>query len=53
MIFIHLVNDIKYFQDIHLVTEEEVAKLKDELFHLLDELEELQLSESIRKAERA
>lgn len=41
MIFIHLVNDIKYFQDIHLVTEEEVAKLKEELFLLIDELEEI------------
>lgn len=41
LIFKHLVNDIKYFQDIHLVTEEEVAKLKEELFHLLDELEEI------------
>ena len=41
MIIIHLVNDIKYFRDINLVTEEEVEKLKEELILLLNELEEV------------
>lgn len=41
MIITHLINDIKYFQEIQLVTEEEVEKLKEELLLLIDELEEI------------
>lgn len=39
MMFFHLVNDIKYFASVHLITDEEVIKLQDELLRLLDELE--------------
>lgn len=37
--FNYLVNDIKYFASIHLITEEEVTKLQEELLRLLDDLE--------------
>ena len=39
MMFNYLVNDIKYFASIHLITEEEVTKLQEELLRLLDDLE--------------
>ncbi len=39
MIFYYLVNDIKYFASIHLITEDEVTKLQDELLRLLNDLE--------------
>ena len=39
MMFNYLVNDIKYFASIHLITEEEVTKLQEELLKLLDDLE--------------
>lgn len=39
MMFFHLVNDIKYFASVHLITDEEVIKLQDELLRLLDDLE--------------
>lgn len=39
MMFHYLVNDIKYFASVHLITEEEVTKLQEELLQLLDDLE--------------
>ena len=41
MIFHHLVNDIKYFSDIHLISCEDIQRIKEELLVLVDELEEL------------
>ena len=41
MIFSHLVNDIQYFCCIHLITDEDKDMLKEELFLLIDEMEEL------------
>lgn len=41
MIFTYLVNEIKYFCDIHLITQEELVLLKNELLALLDELEDI------------
>lgn len=40
-IFPHLVNDICYFSDLHLISEASVKILKEELFRLLDELEQI------------
>lgn len=40
-IFPRLVKDIKYFSRICLITEESVQRIKEELFILLDELEEI------------
>lgn len=39
MLFRHLVNDIKYFWGIHLISDENVQRLKGEILLLLDELE--------------
>ena len=39
MMFYYLVNDIKYFASIHLITDEEVTKLQEDLLQLLDDLE--------------
>lgn len=41
MMFQHLVNDIKYFSDIHLISDENVQRLKAEILELLDELESI------------
>lgn len=41
MMFFYLVNDIKYFGSIHLITDEEVIKLQEELLQLLDDLENI------------
>lgn len=41
MVFSHLVNDIQYFCDIHLISNEDRDLLKEELFLLIDSLEEL------------
>lgn len=41
MIFQYLVNDIKYFTKVHLLTEENMYQLKAELLQSLDELEEI------------
>lgn len=38
-LFIYLINDIKYFASVHLISHEYVQKLKKELLQLLDELE--------------
>ena len=40
-LFIYLINDIKYFASVHLISQEYVQKLKKELNQLLDELEEI------------
>lgn len=39
LIFHYLVNDINYFQSIHLITFDEVKLLKEELLRLLNEME--------------
>ena len=41
MIFSNLVNDIQYFSDIHLLSEENKDNIKEETLLLIDELEEL------------
>lgn len=41
MMFFSLVNNIKYFVSIHLISEEELSCLKQELLDLLDKLEEV------------
>lgn len=41
MIFLHLVNDIKYFTTIKLISDENIKKIKEELLAFLDELEEI------------
>ena len=40
-LFVYLINDIKYFASVHLISHEYVQKLKKELLQLLDELEEI------------
>lgn len=40
-IFQHLINDIQYFYSIHLISDEAKEEIKNELFLLADELEEL------------
>ncbi len=40
-LFIYLINDIKYFASVHLISQEYVQKLKKELLQLLNELEEI------------
>lgn len=39
MVFHYLVNDIRYFTSIHLITEEEVQSLKKEIIRLIDNTE--------------
>lgn len=41
MIFQHMVNDIQYFSDIGLLSDESKSLIKEELLLLVDELEEL------------
>ena len=41
MVFLHLINDIQYFSDIHLISDEMKQNLKEELLILTDELERL------------
>ncbi len=41
MIFQHLINDILYFQRIYLISEKEVQLLKEDIYTLLDDLENL------------
>ena len=41
MIFSHLVKDIQYFCDVHLISDKNKNRLKDELFLVADDLEEL------------
>jgi hypothetical protein len=41
MMFCSLVNDIRYFMDINLITRDEVDVLKKEILCLIDELEQL------------
>lgn len=41
MIFQHTVNDIQYFSDIHLISEEDKKCIKEDLLLLIDELEDL------------
>ena len=41
MIFAHMVNDLQYFTSIHLLSEEDKLKIKEESLQLIDELEDL------------
>lgn len=41
MIFLYLINDIKYFASVNLISPGDVAELKDELLHFLDYVERL------------
>ena len=41
MLFIYLINDIKYFATVNLISRDDVQELKEELFHLLNYLERL------------
>lgn len=41
MIFHDLINDIKYFSDINLISDEDIRRIKEELLSLMDELEQL------------
>lgn len=41
MVFLHLINDIQYFSDIHLISGEMKQNLKEELLKLTDELESI------------
>ncbi len=41
MIFQHMVNDIRYFSDIHLISDDDKKELKEDLLWLADDLEEL------------
>ena len=41
MIFSHLVNDIQYFCDVHLISDEDKNLLKEELLLVVNDLEEL------------
>lgn len=41
MIFQHLINDIQYFSSVHLISDEAKKQIKEELFLLTDEMEEL------------
>jgi hypothetical protein len=41
MIFRYLVNDIKYYANIHYITEEDVAALKEDLLRFIDKMERL------------
>lgn len=43
MMFYNLLNDIKYFGDISLISKSELATLKKDIYSLLDKLEELAL----------
>ena len=50
MIFQHLINDIQYFASIHLISDETKEEIKNELFLLADELEELAINGKIGRA---
>ncbi|MCD8184512.1 MAG: hypothetical protein LUE99_17220 [Bacteroides sp.] len=39
MIFQHLINDVQYFCNIHLISEEDRGRIKEDLLLLVDELE--------------
>ena len=41
MIFSHLINDIQYFCDVHLISDEAKDLLKEELLQVVDDMEEL------------
>lgn len=41
MIFLYLINDIKYFSSVNLISDNDVQELKEELFHFLDYIERL------------
>ena len=41
MIFLYLINDIKYFSSVNLISDDDVQELKEELYHFLDYTERL------------
>lgn len=41
LIFQHLVNDVRYFADVNLISDEDKKEIKEDFFHLADDLEEL------------
>ncbi|MDR1880073.1 MAG: hypothetical protein LBQ78_04005 [Tannerellaceae bacterium] len=41
MVFHNLINDVRYFSDVNLLTDEEKETLKKEIINLIDNLEEL------------
>ena len=41
MVFRHMVNDIQYFADVHLISDSDKKKIKEDLLQLTYELEEL------------
>lgn len=41
MLFLYLINDIKYFSSVNLISNADVQELKEELIHLLNYLERL------------
>ena len=41
LIFQHTVNDVQYFADIHLISEEDKKRIKEDLLSLVDELEDI------------
>lgn len=43
MIFMNLVNDIKYYTKINLIGEDNMMLMKDELMYLIDKLEEISI----------
>ncbi|MCD8166452.1 MAG: hypothetical protein LUE93_10235 [Bacteroides sp.] len=50
--FYHLVKDITYFANVHLIAPEEVEMLKEELLVFLDDLEKLAISGEFIKGKK-
>ncbi len=44
LVFYYLVNDLKYFSNVHLIEPEELKIIKEELFCLLEDLERLSIT---------
>lgn len=44
MIFLYMINDIKYFSNINFINKSEVQQMKEELLMLLDEIEDIAAS---------
>ena len=47
MIFMYLINDIKYFSSVNLISDNDVHELKEELYRLLDYTERLAARENL------
>ncbi len=46
MIFVYLINDIKYFSSVNLISDDDVRELKEELYQFLDYTERLAAREN-------